>query len=332
MSWKIKHSTKSTAGKHGSNLTFSRLGSWKGLFLLSFCLYFALNAYSQVNTGSAPFLDSKHDYQISVGKRLNTRVWWITNKTDDTLTVPELGTNVTIIDAASDGGNERITITYNRSLFEVGNWFLQYFEYQAQGGGVECISAREFPITISENTFYLDLPVNDFSCNEWAGDTWSNEDGDISAVNRLMQVEFRVFMNKEDIFYIDNWQFDGSISITNGSAVLNATPFAAVLGTTNRGDGWNMSGISGGNFHMTVTTPDNVAFTSDWLTFTVNVMGDITEDFDITLVLTNGVAYSGNLLTYPVITTDNTTLGDPDRQVTRTVWGVPNTSVVMVGP
>jgi len=126
---------------------------------------------------------------------------------------------------------------------------------------------------------------------------------------------------------IDKWIFTGSFTITSGSVLLyNADPFVKTEGKSVNGGNWKIiSGGTGNSFTMEVVYPSgNFNGAADAVTFKVNVVGDMAEDFKIQLTVSNGKAESGtNFIT---ITDDNTTIG-VDRKVERTINAIPNTEL-----
>jgi hypothetical protein len=287
---------------------------------------------SAQNTSATPFIDSWHLYQVGMGNVGNTVTWQLMQ---DNYTTPT--TTLSLTDALAwvdttliDGpllDETTIEIKFVDAFFNDGDvWYLVYSEWN----GTNCIARRYTRIDITDNSFYLSLPVDDTICNSYSGTTWANTIAVISDDEYVSNVTFTVNMTKDATFLIDKWRFSGSITFPSGATHLEAaTPFPVTVGVPASLGTWLITPAGGGNFILEVTTPADFAGTSDAVTFTVRVEGDVTQDFKIQLALTNGQAESGNL--YIAETDDNQSLGG-DRVVVRTIIGVPNTSLITMSP
>jgi hypothetical protein len=295
-------------------------------------------AYAQ-NTSTTPFIDSWHKYHIVKGALSNSVTWWI--QSDETLT-PATRHDLSTLDAGGASwitiGNENIAsvdyafiemkfISGLPASFASGQtWYLIYSEINSAGS---CVARRSIKIDLVSNNFYLSLPDDNAGCNSYSGDTWANTIVNIDAADYESNVEFTVNMTKDATFLIDKWRFSGSITFPSGATHIATTPFPITVGVPASLGSWLITPAGGGNFILEVTTPANFAGTSDAVTFTVRVEGDVTQDFEIQLAITNGQAESGTL--YIAETDDNLSLGG-DRVVVRTIYGVPNTSLVTISP
>lgn len=306
----------------------------KIMMLTAVILLLGMNRYAhaQSNTPGGPYINSWHQYSVVKGLAGNTSTWTLFNTLADATnnTGGTLLNGQSWVALTSTGTELRIAILFDGTVFSAPS--TRYLVY-AEFSGALCVARRIMELNIEPNTFYEDLPVseNGNTCNSFTGRVWDNTVDDLSLIQDVTSVIFTVYMQKgDDDFYIDNWQFDGVVTVTGG-AVLDASVFPANTGSSDRGS-WTINDgatLNDGIFHMTVETPDNVNFVTDYLTFSVNVLGIITQDFDIRLEITGGIANSGSVSTYVSVTADN---GSGNRIVARKIFGVPNTSVVMVTP
>jgi hypothetical protein len=324
----FRHSEQSATPQPGRHPFLSLGGRLGGGFLLLLLLLLSGTRYAHAQNSSAnPFIDSWHLYRIPMANTANTVQWQLFDVDLNGAPSYTLETQPWV-DTSVVSGNAEIEIKFINTVFASGQiWFLVYSEISSDHS---CVARRSFEIHPVNNIFYLSLPADDSECNSYTGDIWDNADGDLSAIDRGDNVEFTVTMNKDVLFLIDKWRFNGSISIITGGLENHlATPaFSVTAGASTSGGTWTITG-TGANFNLEVTTPADFDGISDVVTFSVDIEGDITEDYQIQLSLTNGQAISGTL--YETVTDDNLNLGG-DRVVVRLRYGVPNTSVVMVMP
>jgi hypothetical protein len=262
------------------------------------------------NTGAAPYLDSEHAYQVKIGKAVNEKRWVVTDKDDLNPNTPYVITDATqgnfdwfsIVPATTDGTNEQVTIFFDRTIFSVGNWYLQYFEDEDINGDgtLVCVSAREFEIVISENEFYLIVGDDKSQCNDETGAVhpYANLD-DSPAGTDLFQsiVTYTVTMNKDVDYNPNNFSFDADFD-------LDVSNFSAVVTTT---DGGSASFVQTGDTYTVTVIPDNGGsdpFLDEVeVTLTVSFNLSVLVQHVPTLTLSNGQAVVAG--TPPATTYDN---------------------------
>jgi len=291
-------------------------------------------AHAQSNTPGGPYINSWHQYSVERGSTSNTYQWRIFSSLADATSNPTGGTPLNggvgqdWVVLSTPGTESRVAIHFVDAEFAPSTMYLVYAEYS----GAICVARRVMELNIEANSFYEDLPFsgNGNGCNSFTDRVWDNVDDDLSLISDVTEVTFTVYMHKADVdFYIDNWQFDGTLTVTGAN--LHTSVFPANTGGSDQGS-WTINDsptLNDGEFHITVAIPENASFDTDYLTFTVNVMGVITEDFDIELTISNGIAESGSVSTFVSVTPDN---GSGNKSVTRTIYGIPNTSLVTVAP
>jgi hypothetical protein len=309
-------------------------GGWGVLLLTAFLLLAGMRYASAQNTAGGPYINSWHQYAVQKSATSNISEWVIFN------TLSDANSNIggTTLNAQSwvnltspVASEARVAIYFDNTVFAPTTRYLVYSEYPSSGSNI-CVARRSFLIDIKANTFYEDLPVadNGNTCNSSAGKVWDNDVDNLSLISDVTTVTFTVYMHKADAnFHIDNWQFDATVNVTN--AALHTSVFPVSSASSDQGT-WTIDDgvtLNEGIFHMTVVTPDNVDFIQDRLTFSVNVYGVITDDYTVELEIENGVANSGSTSTYVVVTADNES---GNRTVSRTIFGIPNTSLVSVTP
>ena len=281
------------------------------------------------NTGSLPYLNSEHAYRVAIGEFLNIqRVWYITDKSTDTIQLTDALDYVYIItEATIDGGNEDISILFDSDEgFTIGPWFIQYYEYDETHS---CIAAREFPITISDNTFYLELGVDDAACNDQSGEI--NDYGDIDTESFPTVLTYAVTMNKAPNFNVTSWVFDAKVTFANTLYSLDSLTAAV---TTTDGGSVVVTDLGNDSLNMEITTiPASPSLVV--VTLTVYVYGPVLSDEIVNVTLSNGQAFTAASGVPTVITEDNILYpplfpGDRERDVT--VRRIPGTLDITRGP
>ncbi|MCF8357405.1 MAG: hypothetical protein K9H26_01515 [Prolixibacteraceae bacterium] len=310
-----------------------------GLLLI---LLSAMPRYAHAqNTSDNPYLNSWHQYSvIPMGDAGNTYEWIIYDNEAEAIngTAPDGSDSYELTNALSwvKGrtileGNAYIEILFDENVNIFSNGATLHLIYAEYSGGA-CLARRRFDINIIANTFYVTLPANDFTCNSMTGSIWDNAAGVLNIRDEITTVPFTVSMLKADNFTINSWEFTGSFTVTSGSvnnSIHSIMPFAATNGQTSpEGYDWEITGDET-SFTLTVTVDDAEVFNTDDVTFEVQLIGDITSDYAVQLSIEQSSvkAYSGS--SYIVETSDN---GSGSYTQTRTLWGIPNTSVVYVSP
>lgn len=333
---KTGHSIKVLAKLLVSILTPLLGRGWERLLLAVLLLGASSYAYAQ-NTADGPYLNSWHQYSVTMGSDANTPRWNIYSSSAlANADAAEDGSTSFLLDdeawinypePPTTGGVTYIEIYFDKNIFTNGStWYLVFSEMN----GNSCVARREFPLTVTNNQFQLTLSDLGDNCNSETGHEFDNADGTISNLTFTTTVEFTINLSKAEVnFRPSSWEFSGTLSITAGGAnnSLGATLFQSTAGitqenATNNGS-WNIDNISGGDFQLHVTGLNTSAdYTTDAVSITVNVDGDITKDYTIELQLNSGTAYSGSG-SYTIITDDN--LNGTVRTVERTLYGVPDT-------
>lgn len=279
------------------------------------------------NLGKNPYLDSKHAYSINVGLKDNNRTWHITNRLEgDALIDYDLEDSgnsswATLSAATVNGGAEIVSIFFDREKFTTGDWYLQCSEFQDIDGTKQCVSAREFKITITENTFYLTLGDDGSVKNsqhevEHKFDEVDADDNKYSTtINNSSASWYSVTMHKADNFKPDSWSFtatfDQTVTPANSCAATVSEGSVSVSDAPTAGDN---------SYTITVTGP----FTSNEVTvsFSVTFNEPVHKDVAPKLTVTNGLAMvngspvaetKDNITQYPV---SPATPGDREQQIT----------------
>lgn len=292
-------------------------------------------AHAQTNTGAAPYLESEHTYQVQIGEEANNRMWIVT---DDPATgsfpyevakanYPSNGYAwfEVITPATTDRDFEQVTIRFDSTIFDVGTYYLQYYEYDNDEG--LCISARNFEITISENLFYLTLGDNFNQCNDESDSihTYAEVDNvpDDGSEYFATEVEYTVTMHKETNYSPDTWEFDASFNqtVVTGSFSANVTTV---------GGGTALSTPDGGGYTVTVVGPnggDDPFPDEVEVTITVSFENPVLTPALPELTVSNGMATVNG--TPPAYTYDNTAIyplaAPGDRQQEVTIYALPDT-------
>ena len=275
---------------------------------------FAGHVFGQVNTGSAPYRDSEHTYEISIGKESNRREWILTDGTTsyNLSTTPHTWASI----AAVSGGKQRIAIFFDRTVFTTDNWNLQYFEYDMVAGVERCTSARQFAITLVNNSFYLALNDDFATCNSQSGQPHTYEEVDTESFNTT--VTYTVTMTKEDAFKPTFWKFAAHFSQNVQSITVNST-------TTNPGTiSYTPATVPGTDYTIQVN-PVVASPASVVLNIEVQFSNPIHAAVTPTLTVSNGLAVVQNPPNPDMNTQDNITVvdGDPVRTQIITINAIP---------
>jgi len=296
-------------------------GGW-GVFVLALLLLAGTRYAHAQNTSGSPFYDSEHLYRITMDNTANGVQWQLYEGSLGG-TVTNLGAQA-FVDTSVVSGNAEIEIRFVEAIFEASpTWFLVYSETNAAGS---CVARRSLQINPVDNNFFLSVAQYDTTCNSYSGRVWPNTVDDISDADSLNTVDFTVTMNKPDNFHTDGWSFDGKVTlvVAGPNTLQNGMN---ILATSLRGGACSFTGNSG-NFHLSVNGPVDLDQTTDEVTITVEVLGDVTSDFEVQLIISNGEAFSGSS-SYTVTTTDN---GSGNKQIRKYILGIPNTSLISISP
>lgn len=181
------------------------------------------------NKGANPYLDSEHAYQVPIGKTENDKRWVVTDDVSNTYTITTSNEGTydwfDIDPAATNGGNEQVTIYFDRAVFSVGTWYLRYYEDELQSDGLSvCISAREYSLNVSANTFHLDIGADKTVCNAESGEVHTEAEVDNDPVDSDLfptSVSYTVTMNKGADYSPDNFSFDAVFDV--GVSIFDAS-------------------------------------------------------------------------------------------------------------
>jgi hypothetical protein len=275
---------------------------------------FAGHVFGQVNTGSAPYRDSEHTYEISIGKESNRREWILTDGTTsyNLTTSPQTWASI----AAVSDGKQRIAIFFDRTVFTTDNWNLRYFEYDKVGAGERCTSARQFAITLVNNSFVLALDDDFATCNSQSGRPHTYEEVDTESFNTT--VIYTVTMAKDNDFKPTFWKFDAQFSQSVQSITVNST-------TTNPGTiSYTPATVPGTDYTIQVN-PVAASPASVVLNIEVQFSNTVHTAVTPTLTVSNGLAVVQNPPNPDMDTQDNITVvdGDPVRTQIITINAIP---------
>lgn len=297
--------------------------------LLCMASFSRIYAQSNENTGSLPYINSRHAYQVNVGLKNNDRTWEITNKlTGDQLREYDLesvdnASWATISPATSDGGAEIVSIFFDSDKFANGDWYLQCSEFQVINGSTTCVSDREFKITIYSNTFYLTLSADGSVKNSQHEvphtlDEVDSDDNKFSTtINTSSSAYYAVTMNKADNFHPDEWSFTATFDHT-------VVPAASCTASVSEGSVTVSDGATVGDniYEITVTKPAGGFTNSVTVSFSATFSEPVHADVASKLTVSNGwamvngspvAATKDNVITYPVAPD---TPGDREQTIT----------------
>lgn len=240
------------------------------ILLAMVTLLASLRVVAQGNTGATPYQDSRHTYRVTIGTTTNAQEWTIVNAANTvtynlTDATPEAWCTYTA--ATTNGGYDVVTIFFDRNFFAEGDWLLRFTETDKNN---TCVSAREYPITVVANTFYLTLAGDAFGCNSQTGLVHTYDEVDAPADVFATSVNYTVTMNKSDDFDPTLWRF----TVTFPQAVGSITT------TVNTADG--------GTAAITELAPNNQT------TYRVTLTPGATNPSMVEVVVS--VSYSNNVL------------------------------------
>jgi len=274
-------------------------------------------AYAQQNTGAAPYRDSEHAYRVSIGAVANERVWTVYDVTNDvettilnTITPEALPGWATLLETGDGAGQagagyHGVRILFDRAFFtpaKGNNWQLRYYEYLAHDEGpdhFECVAARQFNLTLSDNSFWLEVSTTETDRMGLAGmQIYNTENTEINNYNDLVAphlfitpVNYTVTMHKNDDFDPSYWQFTANFASPVHS-------FSATVHTENGGNAITTIVAAGSEYTVTVTPPVGFNLSEVRVNLSVEYEHDVLADQDRNLVVDEGVA----VYTYPVST------------------------------
>jgi hypothetical protein len=287
-------------------------------------MFFVHSSYAQPqNTGASPYLDSEHSYRVNIGLVANTQEWIVTDKGLNTYNLTSTPQPwATITPALIDASYESIRIFFDRTVFSVGTWYLQFRETD---GAHTCVSAREFPINVVENTFYLIL-ANDITntCNSQSNLVHTYEEVDGPADVYSTEVTYSVTMNKNDDFDPSSWSFDAKFSQSVVS--FSATTTDGTLTT---------SVITPGTDYRINLTTSIANLSSVTVSLTVSYSNPVLADLIRNLTVSNGQAIVAAPPAPDALTNDNITvypIASPgDRLQAITILAIPATQNILAG-
>lgn len=321
---------------------------WGRLLLLTTILLLAGSRYAHAqNTGSEPYLDSEHSYRVRIGDVNNHREWIIYNVTDDALTTlySDINTDTTpswavIYPEGSDAGEAGIgfhgvKIFFDNAFFTTDNWQLQYYEYlEHDNGTYECVSARSFDITLSENTFWLLVGTDETDQASGTGyegiQVYNSQHTLVHTITDLEDpddlfnttVNYTVTMNKGVDFEPTYWQF-------NANFAEEVQSFSATVSTTNGGTAATTIGTQGEEYTVKVIPESTFNLSEVKVTITVQYRHNVLDNVVRNLVVTEGVAVVEKSEAPDAITDDNITTYPPgsvgNRTQAITILAIPST-------
>lgn len=274
-------------------------------------------AYGQ-NTGAAPYRDSEHAYRVRIGDVNNIRVWTIFNGTAETTILntsssPDVQVAwATILGTGSAAGQagtgyHGVLIYFDHTFFTTNNWELRYYEYlEHDGEGAqtgttyECVAARQFNLTLSDNSFWLEVSTTESDdLGSVAGlqiynteHNQVNDYTDLEAPNLFITpVNYTVTMHKNADFEPSYWEFTANFASPVHS--LTATVFTANGGTITQTEV-----TSGSEYSLRITPPVGFNESVVRVNLSVEYEHDVLTDAARALDVTNGIA----VITYPSAT------------------------------
>lgn len=303
------------------------------LALLVIFLLIGISYAHAQNTAAQPYQDSKHTYRVKIGLAANDQEWTITDGTSNYNLLAVQPFAVTY-EPGADGGYDVISITFDAEDFHTGNWSLRFAEYSNQTG--LCVSRRQFPITIVDNTFWLEVGYSGTDQLASSGiqifnsqNTLVNTFTAVSAPNFFnTDVNYTVTMHKSTSFEPSNWQFTA-----NFPDVIES--FSAVVSTPNGGTALTSVGTVGSAYTVKVTPETGYNLDAVTVILTVQYKHNVLADVIRNLQVAEGIAVQvppaatpqppnaitiDNITTYPVIP-----LIPGDREQAVTILAIPST-------
>lgn len=306
------------------------------LLLATFALLAQTGYAHAQNSSTAPYFNSTHRYQVTMGNSANTVGWKLYKGTiANAATPPTDGTSYMLTPSgtqtwavpAVDGSNAYVDITFADNVFAAadGTWTLIYSEYSVVNGN--CVAIRTMQITPEANTFYLTLSADASDCHPLNGEVLNWD-----AINNT-PVEapqtYTVTMHKSDLFHTKSWEFTATPSFDGPSGyTYSGAGKEAYTGTSSAGNSYTVTYTATTVKVVVVTTTNNTS--EETVSFPVPISGLVYKGVDATISLTEGVARSGT--TYEVVTNDNLKLPavPPDRSQTITLLPLPATSNIAI--
>lgn len=275
------------------------------------------------NTGASPYRDSQHSYRVAIGLTANTQRWTLYDGTTE-YEISALPPGVATYTASLiNGGYDIMQIFFDHTFFLANsNWKLRFYETDLTHN---CISAREFPINVVENTFYFTLAsdITDI-CNSQSNlvHTYEEVDGPADVYNT--EVTYSVFMNKNDNFDPTSWVFDANFSqaVTSFSAVTNDGTLTSTVITA--GTDYRI------NVVPTVANPSSVT-----VNIVVSYSNPVLANVIRNLTVSNGKAIVAAPPAPDAVTDDNITVypvsSPGDRLQAITILAIPATRNIIAG-
>jgi hypothetical protein len=290
-------------------------------------------AHAQNNVPGGPYLNSWHRYTVTMSEDDHIYEWRLephANRTLAEVLVDDDGADW--VDMTVDANDARIlyidiffTEDHGFDITANSHWWLVFSEYDDVEPG-NCVALRQFEITLTENNFYFSMEVTpEEICNSLFGTVL---DGELVTTDQpfASTIEFTVNMHKTDVgFRPSEWEFLGTITLngvgySEGDVTLGAVTAQPANGVATITDN------TGGEFLLTtvVTDPSTTDYTQNEVHFIVNIVGPVSEEVDVTLTITGGVARTG----LGLVTMDNLEKPPPDklRAQTITILGLPKTN------
>jgi hypothetical protein len=276
----------------------------KIMMLTAVILLLGMNRYALAqNDPGGPYLNSWHQYSITKGLAAHTATWRLELASNRSTTVAlNDGLSWVEVTQNGDGSIEYISIYFTElEGFTItapnNHWYLVYSEWDNLAPGV-CVAQREFEITITENLFYFsftDMALLTEVCNSRENEVLDGDDVDADQKFASV-VEFTINMHKEDIdFRPGEWEFDGQISLAGtGYNLADVTIGPLVITNPINGNATLTDNGNGSfNFYVLVNNPATTDYAGEVVSFNVNLLGPVSEEVDVTMVISGGVARSG---------------------------------------
>jgi len=256
----------------------------KTLKILLIGLFLVLGSQSFAQDGTSPFVNSTHVYTVTPGDGGNNLVWTVL-LANGSPAVPSTDYTIT------NGTTASASIKW---LKPNDGTNLHYTVQLSEQSTDNCFTLRQFQVNVITNTFFLIAGVDANECHD--------EDGNVLApgASAVTTVDFTVTLdNPTFLLGLTTWEFDlafslGSYSITEvkvGGNVVNAP--------------YNSISIPG---------------TSENVTVSVKVTGDVETAEAVTMNVSNGKAIKG-----AAVSLDN---DSGDREQILTINALPATSAI----
>lgn len=257
----------------------------KTLKILLIGLLLIWGGQSFAQDGTSPFVNSTHVYSVTPGDAGNNFVWTVLLENGNPAV---LSTDYTI----TGGTTTSASITWLKAN-DGSN--AHYMVQLSEESTDNCITLRQFQVTVQANTFFLAAGADGNECHD--------EDGNvlISGASAATTVDFTVTLdNATYLLDLTTWEFDLAFVLAGSYAITEVQV--------------------GGNVVAAPYNSISIAGTEENVTVSVKVTGNVEIAETVTMTVSNGKAIKG-----AAVTLDN---NSGDKVQALTINALPATSAI----